>query len=705
MPRLWQTLRTALLVPVPAVLAALLVALWEPPPLQTLRNAVFDQYQRTQPRAWQDTPVRVVDIDEASLARLGQWPWPRTRVAELVARLQEAGSAVVALDVLFAEADRTSPSAILESWRVPPETARLIARLPEHDPQLAATLARGGTVLGMVLDRHAGNPAPPPVKARFVTLGPPAQPYLADFAGHVAALPLLSEATQGLGVLTFLPDGDGVVRRVPLAVRQGDTLLPTLTSEALRVAQGVRNITLVSAEPEGAGLVAARIGALTIPTTAHGEVWVHYSHPAPQRVIPAWRVLAGEVPAAELENRVVLVGTSAQGLMDLRFGALGAILPGVEIHAQALEQILTGTGLERPGWAPTLEILLIAGGGLAVGVLALSSGALGAAGLFAALLAILWGGAWWAFSRHGLLLDPALPSAALLLSFGVSSIARHRMAERRQRWVRQAFSRYVSPNLVEHLVNHPESLQLGGERRRCSFVFTDLAGFTHLMEGIDPGAAVALLNRYLDGLVSIAFRHQGTLDRIVGDAVAVLFSAPLAQPDHARRALACALEMQDFAARYAADVQTQGIPFGNTRIGVHSGEVIVGNFGGNTLFDYRALGDPVNTAARLESANKHLGTLVCVSHDTLAECPDTPARPAGRLVLKGKTQPLLVYQPLAQPDPDYAAAYRLLEEEREEARQAFEQLAAQRPADPLVRLHLNRLRAGEKGDLIVMREK
>ena len=154
---------------------------------------------------------------------------------------------------------------------------------------------------------------------------------------------------------------------------------------------------------------------------------------------------------------------------------------------------------------------------------------------------------------------------------------RHLSSERRQRWVRQAFSRYVSPNLVTHLLEHPEALELGGRRQVCSFVFTDLAGFTTLMERLDPGEAVALLNGYLDRMIAIAFAHQGTLDRIVGDAVVIMFSAPIAQPDHQRRALACAMEMQRFARKYADDHQARGIPFGQTRIGIHSGEVIVGN--------------------------------------------------------------------------------------------------------------------------------
>jgi adenylate cyclase len=304
-----------------------------------------------------------------------------------------------------------------------------------------------------------------------------------------------------------------------------------------------------------------------------------------------------------------------------------------------------------------------------------------------------------------------IPSLMLALTFIFTSIARHLYSERRQRWVKQAFSRYVSPNLVEHLIDHPDALELGGRRQLCSFVFTDLAGFTSLMEKIDPGEAVSLLNIYLDRMIAIAFAHHGTLDRIVGDAVAIMFSAPVQQPDHQSRAIKCAQEMQRFAGQYSRDLNAKGIAFGQTRIGIHTGEVIVGNFGGNTIFDYRALGDPVNTASRLEGANKHLGTLICVSEATLSGCPELPARPIGRLLLKGKSIPLLVFEPIdAQTLNDaevgeYIAAYSLMRNGRSSALDAFTQLAAKRPEDKLVAFHLYRLRNGKTGDLIELTEK
>jgi adenylate cyclase len=309
----------------------------------------------------------------------------------------------------------------------------------------------------------------------------------------------------------------------------------------------------------------------------------------------------------------------------------------------------------------------------------------------------------------------------LMGAFVAGSLIHHFVSERQERWIKQAFSRYVSPNRVSYLVDRRDAMELGGRKQECSFVFTDLAGFSGLMESIDPADAVLILNAYLDEMIAIAFRHEGTLDRIVGDAVAIMFSAPVPQPDHCDRALACAMEMDEFACRYQESVGGRGIKLGKTRIGIHSGEVVVGNFGGKTIFDYRALGDVVNTAARLEGANKYLGTNICVSEATLSgSVSNVAVRPIGRLLLKGKTLVLQVFEPVARfrvdhyaPHEAYCSAYELMsgsdagtpKQGDGRALDAFRRLKQEFPNDPLVALHLRRQLDGVHGDLIVMEGK
>jgi adenylate cyclase len=683
------------------LLAACALYLAEPALLQALRNNLFDQFQRWQPRpAPAETHVLVVDIDESSLARLGQWPWPRDRMAQLLDRLRQAGAAVVVFDVLFAEPDRSSPAQLQAS--LPPELAPALRRLPDHDHLFAEAIARQPSVLGFAATRIPGQALP---TSRFaIRLSADAGvPQFPVFAGTATALPGLQSAAKGSGAMTFQPDNDGVVRRVPLMIRVGEHLLPSLATEAIRVylKQGVYR---VDANERGE-IVQVSIGQTRMPTSRSGEFWVRYRADMSGQTLPAWTVLQGRADP-RLKGAIVLVGSSAQGLQDLRFSPLGGMIPGVQVHAQAVEQALHGQPLARPYWAGPIEALTLLLGALLLCGVTLASGASFSALTCAALLAALNLGAWWAYSRHGLLLDALTPSLGLALSYLGASIARHRASERQQRWVRDAFSRYISPNLVEHLVRNPAQLRLGGERRQCSFVFTDLTGSTGLMENQSPERLVSLLNEYLEGIIQIVFRHEGTLERIMGDGLAILFSAPVVQPDHRRRALACALEIRQFTRQHSATQQAAGVPLGCTRIGVHSGEVVVGNFGGATLFDYRALGDPVNVAARLESFNRHLGTDLCVSEVIREASPDVPMRPVGDVQLKGKEQPIRLFEPCeTQKDDAYEAAYGLMAEGDPAALDAFAVLHAQRPDDALVRYQLERLRNGDNGEHIAMTDK
>ena len=700
------------LVTLVTLIAVAATYLYDPPPLRVLRNAVFDQYQRWQPRPYEPAPVCVVDIDDESLRRLGQWPWPRTRVAELIEKLQAQGAAVIGFDVVFSEPDRTSPAAMVKLWNPPDDLQQRLLTIPDHDEVMAQALRRGGVVLGYVEGGDALVRGLPKRHFSVVNAGGSPMPYLRDAQSAVSSIAPLEAAAQGNGALLFFPDADGVVRRVPLMLRIGEQVMPSLVAELLRVGQGQRNYFVKVSAREEEGIQEVKIGRLIVPTTASGELWIHYTPRVDARYVPAWKVLAGQAAPGQLKDHIVIVGTSARGLMDQRSSALGTIIPGVEAHAQALEQILLGKYLQRPFWATAVEATIIIVGGCLLGLVDLSTGALVSASAAALALAVMAAVAWFAFARYGLLLDPVTPGLAMLLTFLVGSVMHHLASERKQRWVREAFSRYVSPNRVDFLVNNPGQLELSGKRQQCSFVFTDLQGFTTLLEKMDPGDAVGLLNAYLDQMIAIVFQRGGTLDRIVGDAVVVMFSAPVEQPDHQQRAVACALEMHAFAAAYSAGLAAKGTPFGKTRIGVHSGEVIVGNFGGSTMFDYRALGDPVNTAARLESVNKHLGTTVCVSEATLSGCSGVAVRPVGRLVLKGKSKALMVFEPLAASggneltqDVAYEAAFRRMHEQHPDALESFEQLSRERPDDPLVALHLARLRAGAQGDVIVMDEK
>lgn len=697
----------AYLLPLLPVLLGLTLLVLDTKPQQALRNSIFDQYQRWHPREYVPAPVRVIDIDEASLARMGQWPWPRTKIAEMLEKLGQAGVAVVGFDVLFPETDRTSPSSAVELWALNGPMREQLLALPDHDKVFAQSLTQTPAVLGFALEQSEKNEGGdfPLQKGRFIYAGEDQSRWLTSYSRAVRSLPSLEQVASGNGAVTFVPDADGVIRRVPLVLQVGQKPVGTLASESLRVALGARNVVLKSASG-ASGIEEVRIGQLTIPTNVRGEMWVHYTVKEPQRTVPAWQVMTGEVATELLAGHIALIGSSAQGLMDLRFNPWG-IFPGVEAHAQALEQALTGHFLVRPSWARGLETIEIIILGVALGALTVRVRAMRAALAWLVTIVAVAAASWWAYVSHGILLDAATPVIVISTTFIISSLWHHFASEREQAWIKQAFSRYVSPNRVAHLVNNPEALTLGGQRKVCSFIFTDLESFTGLMESRDPGEAVSLLNTYLDRMIEIIFEHDGTLDRIVGDALAVVFSAPVTQPDHLAKAVRCALALDAFAHEYSSNLLAQGIPFGKTRIGVHSGEVIVGNFGGKNMFDYRALGDPVNTSARLEGANKHLGTRICFSEAMMQDNMPIELRPIGQLLLVGKKKSLKVFEPLVKENYEradlsqYLSAYETMASElSKDALHRFTELISRWPDDPLVQLHHRRLSEGQVGDVI-----
>jgi class 3 adenylate cyclase len=325
----------------------------------------------------------------------------------------------------------------------------------------------------------------------------------------------------------------------------------------------------------------------------------------------------------------------------------------------------------------------------------------------AAALAVLVGAGFFSTLKGG----PDLPVIAPILghfgAYGAGIAFVGRRVRREKRFIRDAFARYVAPALVDELEADPGRLVLGGERREVTLLFSDIAGFTKLSEGMDAQALGRVLNDYFDGLCAIVIAHEGTIDKLIGDAVVAIFGAPVARADHAERAVACALEMDAFAERFRREQAALGVALGATRIGVHSGVATVGNFGGRDRFNYTALGDTVNTASRLEGANKALGTRICVSAATATRCPAMRFRPVADVIVKGKTEAVAVVEPVreADDDPGYGAAYAALRDGSADALTLFERLASLAPDDGLVAVHLARLRAGSRGTRIVLEEK
>jgi class 3 adenylate cyclase len=303
------------------------------------------------------------------------------------------------------------------------------------------------------------------------------------------------------------------------------------------------------------------------------------------------------------------------------------------------------------------------------------------------------------------------PALALVAAFSTVDSLGGREARKQRAFIQGAFSRYVSPKVVERMIDDPSHMGLEGERREMTFLFTDIADFTPMSEKLESRELAHLLNSYLDGMTEIILRHDGMVDKFIGDAIFAIFNAPIDIPDHAEKAVRCTLALDQFSERFRREQLAAGIDLGITRIGVHTGIAVIGNFGSNARFTYTAQGDAVNTAARIEGINKYFGTRLCVSGATRTLCGGVVFRPVACVMLKGKTEALELWEPLqdgAFSDEfldAYSKAYEELRQSRPDAASSFAALAAQRPGDPCVLLHLERLRQGETGIEMVMLEK
>jgi len=612
----------------------------DPAVLKDARDATFDQYQRIAPRPFTNMPVRVVDIDEASLLELGQWPWPRDRLAALVNDLIDMGASAIAFDILFAEPDRLSPrNVVRDIGGVDPS---LLTRLPDNDETFARSIEGRPVVLGVGLSNEGSYR--PPVKAGIAYTGesPVNAPPLLQAATPLR--PQLEANVAGIGHISLNPGKPtSVVRAVPLFLTDGEQLYPSLALEALRIAQGASTYVIAGAPDARNTMTMVKIGDFVVPVTASGELWLYLDPDRAERYVSARKVLAGAGASPEtkaaIEGSIVFVGTSAAGLQDIRTTALGENVPGVSIHAQIVEQILSGRYLSRPDWADGLEILSIAvAGTLLVLVTTFVNPAVAlACGLLITALALA--ASWAAFIFAGLLFDPLAPIVAASMTHFAATAFRFLVTDRERREVRRAFGQYLSPSLLYRIEHTRDALRLGGDDRELTLMFVDVRSFTEISESLTPTEVVRFLNTLLDALSRHVIANEGTLDKFIGDSIMAFWNAPVDVAAHPEKAMKAALGMRETMARLN---ESDAFGFGKERqvrigIGIHTGLACVGNMGAEARFNYSAVGDAVNLAARIESACKEVNFDILVSESTMRRLPDYALLEAGALALKGKS--------------------------------------------------------------------
>jgi adenylate cyclase len=625
--------------------------------VSAFRLIAFDSYQRLAPQPYDpDLPVRIIDIDPGSIARFGQWPWPRTIIRDLVIELSKRNAAAIAFDILFAEADRTSLEQVIK--RMPPEQAgrlRDLTGTATNDQLLAEALKGTPSVLALILTNEM-NTSGLAQKAGFAFAGDDPKPFLPAFTGVEGNLPLLDEAARGIGAMNMIPNGDGVVRQVPLFFHLGGRIVPSLAAEALRVAQGASTYVIKSSNASGetafgqrTGINRVRIGEMDIPTDAAGELTLKFRRTTSAIYIPAWKLLAGEVSEDQIAGKIILIGTTTPALLDLRATPLDPVIAGVEIDAQVIENILKQNRLSRPDYAEGAEQSVIVTLGLlmAFTLWRLSPGLAAVLGVL--LPAFLMLGGWILFRYWDLLFDPLYPSLVLLLLTAGITFYIYRQVETQRSEVRSAFSRYLAPAVVEEIIASPAKLALGGEVRELTLMFCDVRDFTTISEGLTASELTHFINELMTPLSDIILRERGTIDKFMGDAIMAFWNAPLDVDDHARRACRSAIEMAGTMAGlnrgWQDKARAAGRPYTPVRIGIgiNTGECCVGNLGSKQRFDYSAIGDEVNVTSRLEGLTKFYGLPVVAGEFTVRLCPGLAVIEIDLIRVKGRERPVRIF--------------------------------------------------------------
>jgi len=634
-----------------------------------LQYLSFDSFNVMSPRAATDKVV-IVDVDEESLRFVGQWPWSRDVLADLVIRMRDYGSKATVFDMVFAEADRTSPHLLADQLGVPADALR------NNDATFATAIAEAGNVVtGFVVARPEQTRRSPhvtsPVKIRRAD-----RERIADsifpLRGAATNLPEFPKAAAGNGIFLATPSTDGIIRDIPLFVNFDGTIYPTLALEALRVAGDKREFLKIGQnKAQGAETeYLVKIGEqdLSVPMERNGKIWLRYRDKREVDYLSAYKILDTrfeEEVKAKLQDKIAFIGTSAEGLKDIRSTPLNIFIPGVEIHANLAEQIMQGDYIYRFDLiADQVEGLFILVMGVGIVVLSAFTGAfiltlMTGVGIFAAL----WG-SFYAYLHHGYLFDALYPSLCVAVIFMVTMILNYLRTETHAREVKDAFGHYISPDFMQELTDNPNKLKLGGEQKELSIMFTDIRNFTTLSETLSPEKLINTMNDFLTPMSDVVMGTRGTIDKFMGDAMMAFWNAPLDDADHARHAVLAALKMRQALApvnkALADKARKDGkIPLKlEAGIGVNTGLCSVGNMGSKQRFAYSALGDAVNLASRLEGQTKFYGLDLLVGEATAQHLPDFAMVEIDKIKVKGKTKPVRIYTVLGGEGAGKKAAFK-----------------------------------------------
>ena len=595
------------------ILVALLgIRIADPDIVEQIRLNTFDQYIKTLPD--KESDVVLLSLGEETLAKYGQYPFPRHTYAQLISDLRNANAGMIAFTLMFPEADRFGGDEVFISW-----------------------VNNNGIILAQDASSRGRSDTAPYVGTATLGEGD-AYDFVPKYEGLVTNIPELETAAWGVGLINAGKEVDNITRRIPLLSQINGQLYPAMPLEIIRVLQDKKSYSL-RADVDG-------IKDVMIPpydpikTDYNSSIWLNtnYTHKEYE---------FGKDTLPNLEGQTVIVGLTASGLAS-QIPTPQGLFSAAQLQASALQTVMDGTSISRPQWADLAELgLILVGSLLIIAAIYWLSVWLGAAVFFAVVFGYS-AFVWYFWTSSGILLDLSYSIIVYILSFASSAFNNFYIQFKLRQQIKGQFSTYLSPDLVNQLVKNPELMVLGGERKEMTFMFMDIIGFTPISEAYkeqdDPEGLVELINYYLDTMTKIILRNGGTIDKYMGDCIMAFWNAPLDCPDHANKAVNTAMEILDAGKALQKELEDKGLPSIGVGIGINTGDCIVGNMGSESRFDYSVIGDAVNLGARLEGQTRNYdGVDLLLSEFTYRKCTDGAFTKVDRINVKGKSEAVTIY--------------------------------------------------------------
>ena len=610
--------------------------------VKTLRYKTWDYFQQIHPRDVISDSVTVVNITEEDLKKYGQWPWPRHIMAMLHARIGDSGAILVNYNILFSEPDRMSGVEYLKSMPMSNDLREQLGSvLLDTDGVFSTVLKESGrAVILMSVNNQRGVYLPS--TTQIIEKGE-VKPWLYQFEGIVSPTAKISAGVSGMGVNVTSPEPDAVVRKMPVLIRIGEKIYPSMLLENVRLLNGSKRIKVI-AKPHGIDevLVSKKAG---VPVNHNAEMYINYADPSKYVQMSASEIFSDNFNENKIKGRIVIVGMDAAGLSVLKYTPHGLTTDQM-ISAQALDTLLTGKHLIRIPQADAYEIIFMAMLGLLMIILTPRVSVL----FSVPLLLFVTGGisyaSFMAYANKGFLIDPSFAVLYVFLIWSHSTYNNFATQSRLRKQIKKQFEHYLDPAMVKKLQKDPSLLKLGGETREMTFLFSDIRGFTPISEKYkgNPEGLTKLINRFLTRMTDVIIANGGTIDKFMGDCIMAFWNAPIENSKHRELAVKSAVEMTVALAELNMHLHAEGLPKINIGIGINTGQALVGNMGSEQRFDYSVIGDAVNLASRLESSSKTLKQTIVIGDETRKTIETNyPFEYIDSITVKGKTEKIKVY--------------------------------------------------------------